>query len=207
MATDSTGAQTQKPQLKKTLGLGGVTINAMALIAPGAFLWLTFQINAAQTSPSGASTANDIFFGLTLALILAFLTAASYAWLARRYPDAGPGSSYYFAQRALLDNGSSNTSASKRQVRCRLDFSPLLLGLSRGHGCSNVYPAHMDFICTWFQHFTLRRNRYCLLICSHYRRDSLPWNSRINENKPSSQRSSNRNAGHHHWNGIGIPFY
>ena len=101
----------KKPQLKKTLGLGGVTINAMALIAPGAFLWLTFQINAAQTSPSGASTANDIFFGLTIALILAFLTAASYSWLAQRYPDAGPGSSYYFAQRALLDNGASNTSA------------------------------------------------------------------------------------------------
>jgi amino acid transporter len=94
--------------LKKTLGLGGVTINAMALIAPGAFLWLTFQINAAQTSPSGASTAFDIWPGLLLALILAFLTAASYSWLARRYPDAGPGSSYYFAQRALLDNGSSN---------------------------------------------------------------------------------------------------
>lgn len=103
MSTDSTGAQKQSaPQLKKTLSLAGVTINAMALIAPGAFLWLTFQINAAQTSPSGASTANDIFFGLTIALILAFLTAASYSWLARRYPDAGPGSSYYFAQRAFI---------------------------------------------------------------------------------------------------------
>ena len=97
--------------MKKALGLGGVTINAMALIAPGAFLWLTFEINAAQTTPSGASTAFDIWPGLLLALILAFLTAASYSWLARRYPDAGPGSSYYFAQRALLDNGSSNKSA------------------------------------------------------------------------------------------------
>ena len=64
---DST--QTQKPpELKKTLSLAGVTINAMALIAPGAFLWLTFQINAAQTSPSGGSTATDMWFGLTLAL-------------------------------------------------------------------------------------------------------------------------------------------
>jgi amino acid transporter len=83
----------------------------MALIAPGAFLWLTYQMNAAQVDPSGVSTASDIWFGLTLALVLAFLTAASYAWLARRYPDAGPGSSYYFAQRALLDRGSSNRSA------------------------------------------------------------------------------------------------
>jgi len=112
ISTNETGAHTKsKTQLKKSLGLGGVTINAMALIAPGAFLWLTFQINAAQTTPSGASTAFDIWPGLLLALILAFLTAASYSWLARRYPDAGPGSSYYFAQRALLDKGSSNTSA------------------------------------------------------------------------------------------------
>jgi APA family basic amino acid/polyamine antiporter len=44
-------------------------------------------------------------------LVLSFLTAASYSWLARRYPDAGTGSSYYFAQRALLDRGSSNRRA------------------------------------------------------------------------------------------------
>ena len=29
----------QTPTMKKTLGLTGVTVNAMALIAPGAFLW------------------------------------------------------------------------------------------------------------------------------------------------------------------------
>ena len=28
-------------QVKPTLGLTGVTVNAMALIAPGAFLWIT----------------------------------------------------------------------------------------------------------------------------------------------------------------------
>ena len=98
-------------QMKKTLGLAGLTINAMALIAPGAFLWLNYQAQAAQVDPSGVSTAPDMWFGLFLALILSFLTAASYAWLARRYPDAGTGSSYYFAQRALLDRGSSNKSA------------------------------------------------------------------------------------------------
>jgi amino acid transporter len=97
--------------MKKTLGLLGLTINAMALIAPGAFLWLNYQAQAAQIDPSGASTAPDIWFGLFLALILSFLTAASYAWLSRRYPDAGTGSSYYFAQRALLDRGSSNKKA------------------------------------------------------------------------------------------------
>ncbi len=99
------------PQMKKTLSLAGLTINAMALIAPGAFLWLNYQAQAAQVDPSGVSTAPDIWFGLFLALILSFLTAASYSWLARRYPDAGTGSSYYFAQRALLDRGSSNKRA------------------------------------------------------------------------------------------------
>ena len=99
------------PEMKKTLSLMGLTINAMALIAPGAFLWLTFQLQAAQVDPSGVSTAPDIWTGLFLALILSFLTAASYSWLSRRYPDAGAGSSYYFAQRALLDRGSSNKTA------------------------------------------------------------------------------------------------
>jgi amino acid transporter len=97
--------------MKKTLGLMGVTMNAMALIAPGAFLWITYQVQAAQTDPSGASTAPDMWFGLLAALILAFLTAGSYALLTRRYPDAGTGSSYYFAEKALLDRGSSYRTA------------------------------------------------------------------------------------------------
>ena len=39
--------------MKPTLGLTGLTMNAMALIAPGAFLWLTFaaQGNAGATAP------------------------------------------------------------------------------------------------------------------------------------------------------------
>ena len=39
--------------------------------------------------------------GLLFALILALLTAYSYSELARIYPDAGTGSSYYFAEAAL----------------------------------------------------------------------------------------------------------
>ncbi len=103
--------QPNRGSMKKTLSLSGLTINAMALIAPGAFLWLTYELQAAQVDPSGVSTAPDIWTGLFLALILSFLTAASYSWLSRRYPDAGAGSSYYFAQRALLDKGSSNKTA------------------------------------------------------------------------------------------------
>ena len=89
--------------VKPTLGLTGVTVNAMALIAPGAFLWITFQLQAAATAPSGASVANDMWPGIVAALILAFLTAISYAELAKIYPEAGFGSCYYFAEKAFLD--------------------------------------------------------------------------------------------------------
>src|SRR6202142_3263919 len=88
--------------MKKPLSLTGLTINAMALIAPGAFLWTTFQAQATQSS-GGATTARDMVPGLLFVLILAFLTAYSYAELANLYPDAGAGSSYYFAEAAFLD--------------------------------------------------------------------------------------------------------
>ena len=91
--------------MNKTLTITGVTINAMALIAPGAFLWITYQVQAAQTAPNGSLTASDMWPGLLFALILAFLTAASYSMLARRYPEAGTGSSYYFTERAFLERG------------------------------------------------------------------------------------------------------
>src|SRR5690349_13095870 len=89
-------------EMKRSLTLTGITVNAMALIAPGAFLWTTFQIQAAQVAGK-SSTAPDMWWGLFFALILAFLTAYSYSELARIYPDAGAGSSYYFAEAALLD--------------------------------------------------------------------------------------------------------
>jgi APA family basic amino acid/polyamine antiporter len=92
-------------EMKRTLTLTGITVNAMALIAPGAFLWTTFQLQAAQTV-HGSSTAHDMWTGLFFALILALLTAYSYSELARIYPDAGTGSSYYFAEAALLDKES-----------------------------------------------------------------------------------------------------
>jgi amino acid transporter len=95
-------ADVEEVEMKRSLTLTGVTVNAMALIAPGAFLWTTFQVQAAQTA-GGKSTANEMWTGLLFALVLAFLTAYSYSELARIYPDAGAGSSYYFAEAALLD--------------------------------------------------------------------------------------------------------
>jgi amino acid transporter len=81
--------------MKQTLGLTGITINAMALIAPGAFLWTTFQ---AQSASGGTSMWAAVF----IAVLIALLTAISYAALANRYPEAGTGSSYYYAEVAVL---------------------------------------------------------------------------------------------------------
>jgi APA family basic amino acid/polyamine antiporter len=95
--------QPQKTTMKKTLGLTGVTVNAMALIAPGAFLWMTFQLQAANTDVSGISTAQDMWTGIVAALAVAFLTAFAFSELARRYPNAGSGGAYYFAEKAFLE--------------------------------------------------------------------------------------------------------
>ena len=86
-------AEEKKTTMKKTLGLTGVTVNAMALIAPGAFLWITFQV---QASNNGGAT--DMWTGIVAALIVAFLTAIAFSELARKYPEAGAGGSYYFAE-------------------------------------------------------------------------------------------------------------
>src|SRR5262249_32704823 len=95
--------ETSSTGVKATLGLTGATMNAMALIAPGAFLWTTFQLQAAATAPDGSSVASDIWAGLAFALALCFLTAFSYSELARIYPEAGFGSAYYFAEKAFID--------------------------------------------------------------------------------------------------------
>src|ERR1700759_2001919 len=89
-----TAAQTPS---RATLGLTGLTINAMALIAPGAFLWLTFQIQSLYGAPMAGSA---MWFGIVMALLLCFSTAIAYAELSKLYP--GAGSSYFFAEQAFL---------------------------------------------------------------------------------------------------------
>jgi APA family basic amino acid/polyamine antiporter len=84
-------------EMKGTLGLTGLTMNAMALIAPGAFLWLTFYIQATT-----GATAPAMWIGIFIALLLCLATAVSYAELAKLYP--GPGSSYYFAEQSFLNH-------------------------------------------------------------------------------------------------------
>lgn len=84
-------------EMKQTLGLTGLTMNAMALIAPGAFLWLTF----AGQSAAGA-TGPAMWMGIVFATVLCLATAVCYAEMAKLYP--GTGSSYYFAEQSFLNH-------------------------------------------------------------------------------------------------------
>jgi basic amino acid/polyamine antiporter, APA family len=93
-------AEQQVPQMQATLGLTGLTSNAMALIAPGAFLWLTFAIQANTGVAGQPSTAPAMWWGIIAALLLCLATAVAYAEISRLYP--GTGSSYYYAEQALL---------------------------------------------------------------------------------------------------------
>jgi len=88
-------AEQKGPQMQATLGLTGLTSNAMALIAPGAFLWLTFYIQATT-----GTTAPAMWLGIFGALLLCLATAVAYAEISKLYP--GTGSSYYYAEQALL---------------------------------------------------------------------------------------------------------
>src|ERR1700730_6666868 len=90
-------AENAPVEMQPTLGLTGLTMNAMALIAPGAFLWLTFVIQA-----QAGNTAPSMWIGIVVALLLCLATAVSYAELAKLYP--GTGSSYYFAEQSFLNH-------------------------------------------------------------------------------------------------------
>lgn len=93
------------PQVQATLGLTGLTSNAMALIAPGAFLWLTFYIQAITGAAGSSSTAPAMWIGIFAALILCLATAVAYAEIAKLYP--GRGSSYYYAEQAMLSRSTT----------------------------------------------------------------------------------------------------
>ena len=93
-------AEQKAPQMQATLGLTGLTSNALALIAPGAFLWLTFAIQANTGVAGQPSTAPTMWLGIVAALLLCLATAVAYAEISKLYP--GTGSSYYYAEQALL---------------------------------------------------------------------------------------------------------
>ena len=93
-------ADQKAPQMQATLGLTGLTSNAMALIAPGAFLWLTFFLQATTGVAGQPSTAPAMWAGIFAALLLCLATAVAYAEISKLYP--GTGSSYYYAEQAML---------------------------------------------------------------------------------------------------------
>jgi amino acid transporter len=93
-------AEQKAPEMQATLGLTGLTSNAMALIAPGAFLWLTFYIQATTGVAGQPSTAPAMWLGIFGALLLCLATAVAYAEISKLYP--GVGSSYYYAEQAML---------------------------------------------------------------------------------------------------------
>src|SRR5581483_9780155 len=90
-------AENDAPQMQATLGLTGLTMNAMALIAPGAFLWLTFL-----TQSTAGATPPAMWIGILFATALCLATAVCYAEMAKLYP--GTGSSYYFAEQSFLNH-------------------------------------------------------------------------------------------------------
>ena len=94
--SDANRSTAASGELRPTLGLMGITINAMALIAPGAFLWTTYQLQAPRAS------APNMWAAVALATIIALLTASCYAVLSKAYPEAGAGSSYYYAEAAII---------------------------------------------------------------------------------------------------------
>ncbi|MBV8780521.1 MAG: APC family permease [Phycisphaerae bacterium] len=97
MATDQ-----PTPTTRATLGLTALTSNAMALIAPGAFLWLTYGQQSAYGAPVAASA---MWIGIVFATLLCLATAISYAELSKLYP--GAGSSYFFAEQAFLSKSTA----------------------------------------------------------------------------------------------------
>ena len=129
----STGSGTGA--LKPTLGLTGLTANAMALIAPGAFLWLTFEEQSAYGAPSAGSA---MWMGMFMALLLCLATAVSYAELSKLYP--GAGSSYFFAEQAFL---------SKKQVYKWARIYKFMVGWA-SHLYYWVYPGVMVCVTSIF---------------------------------------------------------
>jgi len=133
------------PLVKPKLGLMGASMNAMALIAPGAFLWITYQLQAAATAPSGASVASDIWAGIVVALVLAFLTAIFVLQLAKAVSRSGIRWRSVFWREGLPRTlGSQERRAdfhgAHGKAQHGLGGAPVLLGLSGSHGCFHGHP-------------------------------------------------------------------
>src|SRR5260370_13259790 len=68
----------------------------MDMSASGEYILTTNKLQAAPGS------AMNMWFAVFVATAIALFTATAYAALAKRYPEAGAGSSYYFAEASVL---------------------------------------------------------------------------------------------------------
>jgi len=157
-------AESSVPTTKATLGLTGLTSNAMALIAPGAFLWLTYEGQAATGAPAAAMS---MWAGILLALMLCLATAIAYAELSKLYP--GAGSSYFFAEQSFL-------SKSKAFKYARV--SKFTIGWA-SHLYYWVYPGVMVATTAIIAGYMLGT------ICAHFGINTSPGNPVFNAGIPS----------------------
>jgi APA family basic amino acid/polyamine antiporter len=101
---------------RKTLGITGITIHAMALVAPGTFAWMLYQAQAAGAQ----SGMGAIWPGVLAALGAALLSALSFSELARRYANTNLRSAYHFAEQVFREAGSGRPRSQQSSLPVRL---------------------------------------------------------------------------------------
>ena len=127
MAAEQTTTGTAPGPSRATLGLTGLTINAMALDRAR-------RIPVAHLSRSSRSTARPwpgrpCGSASSRALLLCFATAISYAELSKLYP--GAGSSYFFAEQAFLVEDEGLPIRAHREVHHRAGRATFTTGSIR----------------------------------------------------------------------------
>ena len=125
-------ADQKAPQMQATLGLTGLTSNAMALIAPGAFLWLTFFIQATTGVAGQPSTAPG---HVDRHLRRASAVSGDSCGLRRDLQALSRHRIELLLRGAgAAVEGQGVQVCAYREVHRRLGLSPLLLGVSRRDG-------------------------------------------------------------------------
>ena len=123
-------------EMKRTLTLTGVTVNAMALIAPGAFLWTTFQAQAALSRGRHVDRHRDV----DRAVVLAHPGPAHRVQLQPSWPASirtpAPARATTSPRPRFLDkeNPSHRRFARFAKLSRRLGEPPVLLDLPGHHG-------------------------------------------------------------------------
>ena len=137
----------EQPVTRGTLGLTGLTMNAMALIAPGAFLWLTFQMQSLYGAPlAGQSMWFGILFALLLCLATAIAAPSCRNFIRARVHPTCTRSRPIFRRR-------TRTVRPHSEIHNRIGDPPVLLGLSRRHGRRDGHPGRVPAGAVLPRHF------------------------------------------------------